>query len=183
MMDEVELRDLAFELWAFTANRRMSRVQEELAERKIEVSIEELNQWAAEGEWSINVRSKLESIIPDLSARTWATMALAEEESADYLLAVARGDFFPGRDWEDEIDPGLIKIRADACKNILHMTGWSPTGLNVKERPKDPYQLKVDKPLHELTDEELFALERGAVDNEMDRRLENTEKIRKKRRG
>lgn len=182
-MDEEELRELAYQLWTFTCNRRMERVKDELAEQGYDVDVGALNQWAAEGEWALNVRSKLEAVIPDLSARTWATMAMAEEASADYLLSVARGDFFPGRDWEEDINPALIKVRADAAKNILHMTGWSPTGLNIKERPKDPYNLKVDKPFHELSDEELFAIEAQAVGDEMERRLDATDKVRKKRRG
>lgn len=183
-MEEHELRELAFEIWAFQANRRMKRVQEELADRGYEVEEAELNRWAAEGEWAINVRSKLEMVIPDLENRTWTSMALAEEQAANYLFAVTSGNMWPeSPDWAEDIDPSLIKVRATVAKDILHMTGWSPTGLNVKERPKDPYNLKRDKPLEEMSYEELLALEKGRVEDEMERKLEQTDKVRKKRRG
>lgn len=183
-MDIEQLKEEAFQRWAFTCNRRMDRVREELLEDLGEdIEIEVLNAWALEGEWSISVRNKIEELAPDLTRRTWAAMAMAEEAAADYMLSVVRGDFFPGRNWEEDIDPSLIKIRMEAAKNVMHMTGWSPTGLNVKERPKDPYNLTTSKPLAELTDAELAALESGVVDAVQERKVSQSERVKKNRRG
>jgi hypothetical protein len=182
-----DTKQMAFELWALKCNRRMPRVRQELALLGEEVSLSTLNRWARDGEWSIKVRETFEQLMPDVEARTWATMSLASEKAADYLDNVISGNFRPEVDPEtadDEDpfnDPAFARIRVEAAKQVLLMTGWSPSGGFTKEKPHDPYQLKGEKPLSEYTYEELQELERQMVEGTVEQKQQKAEQVKKKR--
>lgn len=185
-------QQLAFELWALKCDRRMGKVRNELRKLGHDIPLATLNQWAKQGEWAANVRPMFETIMPDTEARTWSTMSLASEEASWYLRNVISGNFWPELDElpEEErpadddpyFDPAFVKIRADTANKVMLMTGWSPSGGFTKEKPHDPYQLKTEKPLAEMSSDDLFRLEQERIEQITARKQEQDIQNRRKRR-
>jgi hypothetical protein len=191
MMESTELmltgsvEETAFELWALKCNRRMDRVKRELSRLGHTVDLATLNAWAKEGEWAIRVRDNIERFMPEVEHRTWTTMALGGEEAADYLREAVRGNFFPELETpldELEFDPApLARIRVEAAKQMLLMTGWSPNGGLTKEKPFDPGAMQLAQDLKKLTPEQLFEREQAMIEKSMAEKRQAEEFARKKR--
>ena len=92
-----QVRDLAFQLWAFKCSRNVMYVTEELtatgaAEGWDCVPGERtLRHWATKGEWPAAAARALRSLIPELAERAVTDLLMAAAEGMPYLRDVVAG--------------------------------------------------------------------------------------------
>ncbi|HXH56602.1 hypothetical protein [Iamia sp.] len=118
------MRELAYQLWAFVADRKVHRVPQaarspewaELVNGQEFPPLDTLYDWVKRFGWNQRADRELHAIAPDLRLRTQQTVAMGTAEAAAYLRQVL-GD--------EEVDP---KIRTQAAVALLDRGGFSPVG-------------------------------------------------------
>lgn len=185
--DEVGLKAFAFELWALKCNRRMPKVRQELAKLGKDVPTSTLNEWARSEEWALRARETMDAISPDMAYRTWTTVTLATNEAAEYMRELINGNYFPELSPEEienlPFDPApLVRIRAEAAKNMMFMNGWNPNSPGLANgKPTDLPDGRLKKKPSEMTMEELEAATQELIDRNVDEKQQRVEAAKKGR--
>lgn len=166
-----EVRELAYQLWAYTCGRnatRVARVMED--EHDVSVPVRTIQHWAATDDWSTRVRDDLSSIAPDLHQTIVSELILGAVESAR-VLRRSVGDSDADRPDKNQIT---------AAFGLLDRAGYSPLGRVAPVQPASTPQLES------LPDLSLLSIE--AIEEIEQRRLEElrttaADRLRAKRRG
>lgn len=124
-----EVREMAYQLWAYTCGRNAARVCAVLAdEHGHEVPLRTVQHWASDGSWSDRVREDLSSIAPDLHQTIVSELILGAVESAR-LLRRSVGDHAGDRP---------DKVQVTSALALLDRAGYSPLGRVAPVQPASP---------------------------------------------
>ncbi len=96
-----ELREMAYQYWAFTADRNAAKVSEKLAAEwqdawgtppTFPAFAQTVSEWAKKGNWAARVRTDLAAIAPDIEGQIVTEWMLGALEGARALRRVLRGE-------------------------------------------------------------------------------------------
>lgn len=146
-----EVRELAYQLWAYTCGRNAVRVCAVLAdEHDAPVPLRTVQHWASSEGWSDRVREDLSSIAPDLHQTIVSELILGAVESAR-LLRRSVGDHEGERP---------DKVQVTSALALLDRAGYSPLGRVAPVQPATPPASAALPDLAALPLDQVEALER-----------------------
>jgi hypothetical protein len=143
-----EVKERAYKLWAFEANRNANQVEKMLAQiEEVELGIAEpvtartIRYWASGDGWSERANSEVYAMAPELRYLSQTTLALASNEAAAVLRESLALDPWVertvvlkdehGNQYAEkvrEFDVNIQKSRIQAAQIIMDRTGFSPVG-------------------------------------------------------
>lgn len=152
-----DVKEAAYQLWAFRCSRRPSEVSGLLALGEIvepvPVSARQIERWASSYAWAERVHRDLRAIAPDIRDQTIGEIIMGALDGARYLRAVADGR---------ESTP--VKERVVSSLGLIDRAGLSHLG-----RPDHDVSLSRITPaphllgIASLSDDQLDALERAST--------------------
>lgn len=153
-----DVRELAYQHWAFTSGRNAEKVARALAEIGHPVTSRSIRTWADDGGWALRAHEDLGRIAPDIRQQTIAELIYGGLEAARGLRSVVVGDLpsdvlaqVDTLLGNEELDAGerdkrlsdlynraerLLKTRTTAYVAMLDRAGFSPVGSNAPELPR-----------------------------------------------
>lgn len=155
---EDDVKEAAYQLWAFRCSRRTSEVARllelgDIAE-PVTVSVRQVQNWVKDFAWAERVNRDLRAIAPDIRDQTIGEIIMGALDGARYLRSVADGR---------EQQPN--KERVTSSLGLIDRAGLSHIGrsdpsatLSATQRPQ------ALTAITDLTDEELDQLERSATE-------------------
>lgn len=114
-----EVKELAYQLWAFVASRNASEVVRRLATEEHgghDVPYQTVAYWVREYGWADRAARDVDSIAPDLRHQVFSELLFAGLEGAKYIRKVIDGDEHPD------------KVRVAAAIGAVDRIGFSPVG-------------------------------------------------------
>lgn len=167
------MRELAYQLWAYTCGRNATKVARVLGEdHDAPVPVRTVQYWASADRWGDRVREDLASIAPDLHQTIVSELILGAVESAR-LLRRSVGDDLPGSERPD-------KVQVQAAFGLLDRAGYSPLGRVSPVQPEAPALVASLPDLAGLPLAEVERLEQARLDT---LRAGQAERLRQRRKG
>lgn len=165
------MRELAYQLWAYTCGRNATRVARVIAEEHgSTVPARTIQYWASTDGWSSRVRDDLSSIAPDLHQTIVSELILGAVESARVLRrSVGDSDI-------DRPDKNQIT----AAFGLLDRAGYSPLG---RIAPVQPMATPTLESLPDLSQISLEALEEIEQSRLEELRSGAADRLKNQRRG
>lgn len=136
-----DIKDLAYQLWAYVCRRDASAVA-----RRLDVNPRNVQRWAKTEDWTGRYRRDMASIMPDLVEQTAVNLSLAAFEASQRLHELAR------RSNEND---GLTKEEQFEMKAMgvaVTLGGFSPIGQNRLASPAGSGQTAPDDEPLSLTE-------------------------------
>lgn len=97
-----DVKERAYQLWAFQASRRAKIVSDLLASGElgdpVDVTERTIRNWATDDGWADRVRRDLRAIAPDMQEQTIAELIMGALSGARYLRAVIEDRAEPNKD-------------------------------------------------------------------------------------